>query len=69
MATGSIITSTSSPSSSSDKLFGISQIKAYVPIVLDMEKLNYDSWRELFETTPSHRFWCARPSRRHHKTH
>ncbi|CAL9216467.1 unnamed protein product, partial [Arabidopsis halleri] len=50
MATGSIITSTSSPSSSSDKLFGISQIKAYVPIVLDMEKLNYDSWRELFET-------------------
>lgn len=33
-----------------DKPFGISQIKAYVPITLDMSKLNYDIWRELFET-------------------
>ncbi|CAA7028520.1 unnamed protein product [Microthlaspi erraticum] len=33
-----------------DKPFGISQIKAYVPITLDMTKLNYDMWRELFET-------------------
>ncbi|EOA15398.1 hypothetical protein CARUB_v10006743mg, partial [Capsella rubella] len=33
-----------------DKPFGISQIRAYIPIMLDMEKLNYDTWRELFET-------------------
>ncbi|XP_020865849.1 uncharacterized protein LOC110224253 [Arabidopsis lyrata subsp. lyrata] len=33
-----------------DKPFSISQIKAYVPITLDMTKLNYDTWRELFET-------------------
>ncbi|XP_019099686.1 PREDICTED: uncharacterized protein LOC109132508 [Camelina sativa] len=33
-----------------DKPFGISQIRAYIPIVLDMDKLNYDTWRELFET-------------------
>ena len=37
-------------STSNDKPFGISQIRAYVPIILDMEKLNYDKWRELFET-------------------
>ena len=35
--------------SSSDKPYGISQIKAYIPIILDMTKLNYDKWRELFE--------------------
>ncbi|XP_010413458.1 PREDICTED: uncharacterized protein LOC104699794 [Camelina sativa] len=35
---------------SNDKPFGISQIRTYVPIVLDMEKLNYDKWCELFET-------------------
>lgn len=32
-----------------DKPFGISQIRAYIPIMLDMEKLNYDTWREFFE--------------------
>ncbi|XP_010463138.1 PREDICTED: uncharacterized protein LOC104743790 [Camelina sativa] len=32
------------------KPFGIFQIRAYVSIVLDMDKLNYDTWRELFET-------------------
>ncbi|XP_010436720.1 PREDICTED: uncharacterized protein LOC104720527 [Camelina sativa] len=36
--------------SSNDKPFDISQIRAYVPIVLDMEKLNYDKWCEIFET-------------------
>lgn len=36
--------------SSIDKPYGISQIKAYIPIILDMTKLNYDKWRELFET-------------------
>ncbi|CAA7036918.1 unnamed protein product [Microthlaspi erraticum] len=35
---------------SNDKPFGISQIKAYIPITLDMTKLNYQAWRELFET-------------------
>ncbi|CAA7037228.1 unnamed protein product [Microthlaspi erraticum] len=34
----------------SDKPFGISQIKAYIPGILDMTKFNYDLWRELFET-------------------
>ncbi|EOA12046.1 hypothetical protein CARUB_v10007973mg, partial [Capsella rubella] len=34
----------------SDKPFTISQIKAYIPIVLDLKKFNYDVWRELFET-------------------
>ncbi|XP_010458646.1 PREDICTED: uncharacterized protein LOC104739875 [Camelina sativa] len=34
----------------SEKPFTISQIKAYIPIVLDMKKFNYDVWRELFET-------------------
>ncbi|XP_010474871.2 PREDICTED: uncharacterized protein LOC104754388 [Camelina sativa] len=33
---------------SSDKPFGISQIRAYIPIILDLEKMNV--WRELFET-------------------
>ncbi|CAL9217098.1 unnamed protein product, partial [Arabidopsis halleri] len=37
-------------SSPADKPFGIAQIKAYIPISLDMGKLNYDKWRELFET-------------------
>ena len=36
--------------SANDKPYGISQIKAYNPITLDMSKLNYDKWRELFET-------------------
>ncbi|XP_010507011.1 PREDICTED: uncharacterized protein LOC104783564 [Camelina sativa] len=35
---------------SNDKPFGIAQIKAYIPISLDMRKLKYDKWRELFET-------------------
>ncbi|CAA7034192.1 unnamed protein product [Microthlaspi erraticum] len=34
----------------SDKPFGISQIKAYIPVILDMTKFNYNLWRELFET-------------------
>lgn len=33
-----------------DKPFGITQIRAYVPIILDLQKLNYDTWREFFET-------------------
>ncbi|XP_010490216.1 PREDICTED: uncharacterized protein LOC104767956 [Camelina sativa] len=41
---------TAPTASSNDKPFGISQFWACVPIVLDMEKLNYDKWREHFET-------------------
>ncbi|XP_010496488.1 PREDICTED: uncharacterized protein LOC104773550 [Camelina sativa] len=41
---------TTPTSTSSDKPFGISQIRAYIPIILDLEKMNYDVWRELFET-------------------
>ncbi|GJW10191.1 ribonuclease H-like domain-containing protein [Tanacetum coccineum] len=28
--------------------FGITNIKAYIPIILDLEELNYDQWCELF---------------------
>ncbi|XP_019087339.1 PREDICTED: uncharacterized protein LOC109127243 [Camelina sativa] len=38
------------PVPSNKKSFSISQIKAYIPITLDMTKLNYQAWRELFET-------------------
>lgn len=37
-------------SDKSENLFGISKIKAYIHVVLDMNKFNYDVWRELFET-------------------
>ncbi|XP_010451375.1 PREDICTED: uncharacterized protein LOC104733499 [Camelina sativa] len=33
-----------------DKPFGIAQIRGYIPIQLDLNKLNYDVWWELFET-------------------
>ena len=32
------------------KAFGITNIKTYVPLILDLEQLNYDQWRELFST-------------------
>ncbi|KAJ9566959.1 hypothetical protein OSB04_002925 [Centaurea solstitialis] len=32
------------------KAFGITNIKTYVPLLLDLEQLNYDQWRELFST-------------------
>jgi len=32
------------------KAFGITNIKGHIPLVLDLERLNYDSWRELFST-------------------
>ncbi|XP_010425211.1 PREDICTED: uncharacterized protein LOC104710330 [Camelina sativa] len=38
------------PLSPNEKPFSISQIKVYIPITLDMNKLNYQAWRELFET-------------------
>ncbi|KAJ9535086.1 hypothetical protein OSB04_un001838 [Centaurea solstitialis] len=33
-----------------DKIYGITNIKSYVPLLLDLDRLNYDSWRELFKT-------------------
>lgn len=38
------------PSSPSDKICGITNIKSYVPLLLDLNRLNYDSWKELFKT-------------------
>ncbi|KAL4576720.1 hypothetical protein LXL04_012818 [Taraxacum kok-saghyz] len=34
----------------SEKPYGITNIKSYVPLILDYDHMNYDSWRELFET-------------------
>ncbi|GJW62496.1 ribonuclease H-like domain-containing protein [Tanacetum coccineum] len=31
-----------------DKPYGITNIKTYIPLVLDLDELNYDSWSELF---------------------
>ncbi|KAL4555611.1 hypothetical protein LXL04_038235 [Taraxacum kok-saghyz] len=33
-----------------DRVYGITNIKSYVPLVLDLDRLNYDSWKELFKT-------------------
>ncbi|PWA64309.1 hypothetical protein CTI12_AA344550 [Artemisia annua] len=33
-----------------EKPFGVANIKAHVPLVLDLEQLNYDAWSELFTT-------------------
>lgn len=33
-----------------EKPFGVTNIKSSMPIVLDLEELNYTSWRRLFET-------------------
>ncbi|KAL7582106.1 uncharacterized protein LOC111896828 [Lactuca sativa] len=35
--------------SKSEKPYGITNIKSYVPLILDTDRMNYDSWRELFE--------------------
>lgn len=41
---------TGSSSSSSDKPSSTINIKHVVPLVLDLDRMNYDIWRELFET-------------------
>ncbi|XP_023729628.1 uncharacterized protein LOC111877339 [Lactuca sativa] len=33
-----------------EKPYGITNIKSVVPLPLDLERLNYDAWRELFQT-------------------
>ncbi|XP_071709425.1 uncharacterized protein [Rutidosis leptorrhynchoides] len=30
--------------------FGVTNIRTFVPLNIDLDELNYDSWRELFET-------------------
>ncbi|XP_010446056.1 PREDICTED: uncharacterized protein LOC104728825 [Camelina sativa] len=42
--------SESSTPTTTEKPFGISQIRAHVPVILDLHKHNYDTWREIFET-------------------
>ncbi|CAA0405643.1 unnamed protein product [Arabidopsis thaliana] len=34
----------------SDKIYGVSNIKSHIPVILDIGKSNYDTWRELFLT-------------------
>ncbi|GJT02190.1 ribonuclease H-like domain-containing protein [Tanacetum coccineum] len=36
------------PKPTNEKPFGITNIKTYIPITLDLNELNYDSWSELF---------------------
>lgn len=31
-----------------NKVFGITNIKTYIPLVIDIERFKYDSWRALF---------------------
>ncbi|XP_010451776.1 PREDICTED: GATA zinc finger domain-containing protein 4-like [Camelina sativa] len=48
---GSLATATvTAAAPAHDKPYGITQIRAYIPVQLDLKKLNYDIWRELFET-------------------
>lgn len=37
-------------STPSDRIYGITNMKSYVPLLLDLDRLNYDSWKELFKT-------------------
>ena len=36
------------PQTTNDKPYGITNIKTYIPLMLDLDELNYDSWSELF---------------------
>ncbi|KAI3792415.1 hypothetical protein L2E82_06292 [Cichorium intybus] len=42
--------SSNSKGNPTDKIYGITNIKSYVPLLLDLDRLNYDSWKELFKT-------------------
>lgn len=33
-----------------NKVYGVTSIKTFVPIFLDLERLNCDTWREMFKT-------------------
>lgn len=41
--------SSSSKPNYTDKIYGITNIKSYVRL-LDMDRQNYDSWKEIFKT-------------------
>ena len=34
----------------SDKAYGITNIESHIPLLLDLDRLNYDAWRDLFMT-------------------
>nr|GFB64258.1 hybrid signal transduction histidine kinase M [Tanacetum cinerariifolium] len=36
------------PPTTNEKPFGITNIKTYIPLVLDLDELNYNSWSEIF---------------------
>lgn len=40
----------SSGTKPNNKIYGITNIKSYVPLILDLDRLNYDAWKELFKT-------------------
>lgn len=43
--------SSSTPKPSpNDKIYVITNIKSYVPLLLDLERLNYNSWKKPFKT-------------------
>ncbi|XP_010430737.2 PREDICTED: uncharacterized protein LOC104714976 [Camelina sativa] len=42
--------STAIPTASPTSAASLTQIRAHIPLTLDMNKMNYDSWRILFET-------------------
>lgn len=44
------MTDKNTPTAANMKPYAITNIKAYVPLTLDLNQLNYDSWRELFQT-------------------
>lgn len=37
-------------SSPNENIYGITEIKSYVQLLLDLHHLNYESWKELFQT-------------------
>lgn len=45
-----MVTSNPVPFFSSDKPYDITNIKTYIPFTLDLERMNYDAWRGVFET-------------------
>lgn len=40
----------SSTTKPTDKIFGITNIKSYVPLLLNLDRMNYDAWKESIKT-------------------
>lgn len=38
------------PQTNVDRIYGVTNIKTHIPIILDTDDHNYDAWRELFLT-------------------